>query len=30
MTNIDYLVNWFLVGCIAIAAGMFVGGLLAL
>jgi len=26
----DTLVNWFLACCIALAAGMFVGGMLAL
>jgi hypothetical protein len=26
----DRLINWFLAGCIAIAAGMFIGGMLAL
>lgn len=28
--TIDRLVNWFLAGCIAVAAGMFIGGMLAM
>lgn len=28
--TLDRLINWFLAGCIAVAAGMFIGGILAL
>ena len=28
--TIDRLINWFLAGCSAVAAGIFIGGMMAL